>query len=313
MVNAGHYFLDVRIIGRSAGHSSVAAAAYRAGEKIHDERQGVTHDYTRKGFIEAKAILAPDNSPEWIQDRAKLWNEVEKKEIRKDAQLAREVIVSLPRELPSEQRQELVKKFVTEQFVNKGMVADVSFHTPQAGDGGENPHAHILLTMRDLSPEGFRQKNREWNTAIFTKDDQIKDKSQLVGLRAAWADYVNDTLADSGSDTKISHLSYEAQGIDKTPHHLPTAAYKIHQKGDYSAVYYAKLHAKHDQHEEYQNAMKHPEAVKASRHSAGVEDYEYIKARKAVEVDSRNYIEPSQQSQYVKKIFQQDIDNGVSR
>ncbi len=158
---SGHYRLEVKIIGRSAGHSVVAAAAYRSGEKINDKRTGINHDYSRKGSIEGKEIIAPLNAPEWIKNRANLWNEVEAKENRKDAQLAREVIISLPRELDSEQRQGLVKNFVKNEFVSKGMIADVSFHNPPAGDGLENPHAHILLTMRHVTPDGFGNRGSE--------------------------------------------------------------------------------------------------------------------------------------------------------
>lgn len=237
------YRLEVKILGRSAGHSAIAAAAYRSGNKIFDERNEKTHDYTRKTGVKNSLILAPAGSPDWVFDRERLWNEVEKSEKRKDAQLAREVIVALPRELNETARLKLLNDFVSNEFVAKGMIADVSYHNPKAGDGGENPHAHIMLTMRDITLEGFQKKNRSWNTAVFTKDDYIRDKSQLVGLRATWADYVNNALASSGNSSTVSHLSNTAQG-NQAPLHIPFTSHHIDKKGSYSPIYFARIRQK---------------------------------------------------------------------
>ena len=136
------YHFSAQVIKRSSGRSSVAASAYRAGEEIEDQTTGLNHDYTRKLGVEYTEILSPSNSPEWVNDRKTLWNEVEKIEKRKDSQLAREINVALPIELNSEQRIELTRSFVKENFVDKGMVADIAIH----GINTENPHAHIMLT-----------------------------------------------------------------------------------------------------------------------------------------------------------------------
>ncbi len=211
------YHFSAQIINRSKGRSSVAAAAYRAGQRFEDERTGLSHDYTKKSGIEHTEILAPDNSPEWVNDRAKLWNEVEIAEKRKDAQTAREINVALPRELKKEQQIECVRSFVKDNFVNKGMVADIAIHSNDI----ENPHAHIMLTMRDITPEGFGKKNREWN-----------DKEQLEQWREKWAEYANKALERSGHTDRIDHRSLEAQGIDREPQiHVGPHAAAMEKKG----------------------------------------------------------------------------------
>lgn len=227
----GHYYLDVKMVARSAGQSAVAAAAYRAGERLQDDRYGKTHDYTRKA-VEYREIIAQDHAPDFIHDRESLWNAVERSEKRKDAQLAREVVVSLPRELSKHVQIDLVRRFVQDHFVTLGMVADFAIHAPKASDGNANPHAHILLTLRNLDTEGFGKKNRDWNTALFTKDDRVKDKSPLLVLRASWAEYVNRALNDSGSETRVDHRSHAERGLQKIPEpKLGYAHYLKQEKG----------------------------------------------------------------------------------
>ena len=150
---------------RSGGHSATHAAAYRSGEKLLDERTGRTFDYGRKQGIVHTEIIAPANAADWAYTRSALWNRVELAEKRKDAQVAREIEISLPRELSHEQRIELVRAFVKEQFVQRGMVADIALHCPKATDGKDQPHAHIMLTLRPLKPDGsgFGNKERAWN------------------------------------------------------------------------------------------------------------------------------------------------------
>jgi ATP-dependent exoDNAse (exonuclease V) alpha subunit len=141
---------SMQIIKRSAGRSVVAAAAYRSGERLRDERLGVVHDYRNRTGVEYTDILIPENAPEWVQGigRERLWNAVEQGEKRKDAQTARELRIMIPRELDPPERIRLVRDYLTESFVSKGMVADVCWHNKLASDGREQPHAHVLLTMR---------------------------------------------------------------------------------------------------------------------------------------------------------------------
>ncbi len=152
------YHLSAQVISRSAGRSSVAAAAYRAGERLEDERTGLVHDYGRRRDIEGW-VQAPPDAPAWVYDRQALWNAVEHAERRHDAQLARELNVALPVELDRERQQAALWDYVAAHFVDRGMVADVALHHHDP----HNPHAHIMLTMREVGPDGFEQKMREWN------------------------------------------------------------------------------------------------------------------------------------------------------
>jgi len=194
------YHFSAQMISRSTGRSAVAAIAYRSGQEITDERTGIVHDYTRKGGVVHCEILAPDGAPAWVCDRAELWNAVEGAEKRKDAQLAREVEISLPRELSREDRANLVSGFVQEHFVSRGMVADIAIHEPIARDGECQPHAHVMLTTRQLSPEGFGGKAREWN-----------DRAALEQWREGWAGHVNRALERAGHEQRVDHRSLEAQ------------------------------------------------------------------------------------------------------
>lgn len=202
------YHFDAQIISRSQGRSAVASAAYRAGEKLHDEREDKTHDYTKKQDVMHTEILLPENAPTWMGERQKLWNAVEVAEKRKDAQLAREIQVSLPRALTLEQNKELVREFVQKEFVSKGMVADVAIHIDKASDGEAQPHAHIMLTLREIKDGEFGPKVREWN-----------QRDNLLEWREAWANTANRHLALHGFDLRIDHRSYQEQGIELEPQH----------------------------------------------------------------------------------------------
>ena len=144
------YHCSIKIISRGKGKSAVAAAAYRAGQTLTNEYDGVTHDYTRKGGIVHTEILLPDNAPPEYADRAVLWNAVEKIEKAKNAQLAREIEIALPVELTKEQNISLVREYVKQHFVAAGMCADFAIHDT----GGGNPPAHIMLTMHPFEQGG---------------------------------------------------------------------------------------------------------------------------------------------------------------
>jgi Ti-type conjugative transfer relaxase TraA len=196
------YHLSAQMISRGSGRSVVAAQAYRAAEKIHDERLGRTFDFSHKGGVEHSEIIAPEWAPGWMQDRKKLWNAVEKTEMRKDAQLAREIQVAIPKELSREAGVELVREFAREHFVKHGMVADFSIHW----DNPENPHAHITLTTREVTEEGFGKKVREWNS-----------KEWLKGWRESWEHCANRQLAHEGHEQRIDHRSHADRGIQLEP------------------------------------------------------------------------------------------------
>ena len=185
----------------SSANHAVRSAAYRAGTILIDEQSGTKYNYSRKSEVVHSEIMLPKGAPSSYKSRQTLWNEIEKKEIRKDAQLFREIEVALPIELTKDQMIDLIRDYVQASAVKYGMAADFSIHF---NDG--NPHCHIMLTMRDLNDDGFGNKNREWN-----------DKKFIERWRKDWAVYANKHLERAGFSERIDHRSYEAQGIDVKP------------------------------------------------------------------------------------------------
>ncbi|BAV64475.1 Ti-type conjugative transfer relaxase TraA [Sphingobium cloacae] len=203
------YHFSAQIIGRKMGRSAVAAAAYRSGERLHDERLDRDHDYRAKGGVVHSEVMLSDGASEEWSDRERLWNDVEAAELRKDAQLAREIEVAIPVEMNQREGTELVRDFVQAEFVDHGMVADVNVHW----DNPANPHAHVMLTMREATLDengdpAFGAKVREWN-----------DKALLERWRERWASHVNERLAELDIDARVDHRSLEAQGIALEPQH----------------------------------------------------------------------------------------------
>ena len=200
------FHFSAKVIGRSSGRSSVAAAAYRAGERLHDERIDRDHDFTSKAGVVHSEVLLPEGASPELADRAKLWNAVEKAEKRKDAQLAREVEFALPRELSQEDAIELAREFVEAEFVAEGMIADLNVHWDIGKDGQAKPHVHVMLTMREVVGDKFGAKVREWN------------RSELIEQwREHWAEHVNLALAERDIDARIDHRSLADQGIALEP------------------------------------------------------------------------------------------------
>ena len=188
------------MISRSQGRSATAAIAYRVAERIEDRRTGLTFDYAARGGVDHTEILAPDHAPDWFHDRSELWNRVEESETRKNSQVAREVRVALPAELTHAQRVDLVRDFAQEQFVGRGMIADIALHAPGRDGDDRNHHAHILLTTREIGPEGFTTKNRDWNKVEV-----------LEGWREAWARDSNAALERAGIEDRVDHRTLVAQ------------------------------------------------------------------------------------------------------
>ncbi|AGB45179.1 Ti-type conjugative transfer relaxase TraA [Mesorhizobium australicum WSM2073] len=200
------YHLHVKVIGRKAGSSAVASAAYRSASRLRDERIERSHDFLAKRGVVHSEVMLPENAPEAWSDRERLWNDVEVFEVRKDAQLAREVEFALPRELSQAQGIELARDFVQAEFVSRGMVADLNVHWDSAEDGSRKPHAHVMLTMRSVDENGFGAKMRDWN------------RTEMVERwRERWAELANARLAELDIDTRIDHRSLEAQGIALEP------------------------------------------------------------------------------------------------
>lgn len=212
------FHLSVKTISRSAGRSATAAAAYRAGVKITDERTGDIHDYTRKGGVEFADLVLPADAPEWAVDRAALWNAAEQKETRKNSTVAREFEIALPDELTPAERRRLARDFAREIVERHGCAADVAIHAPGADGDHRNHHAHILLSTRRLGPEGFTEKTREL-------DDQKTGPQMVTQWRERFASLQNERFRENGLEFRVDHRRLEAQGIDREPtRHLGPAA-----------------------------------------------------------------------------------------
>jgi Ti-type conjugative transfer relaxase TraA len=215
------YHLHVKVIGRKTGQSAVASAAYRSGSRLRDERLDRSHDFSSKRGVVHSEVMLPENAPEaWI-DRERLWNDVEAFEVRRDAQLAREVEFALPREMTQAQGIELARDFVQTEFVDRGMIADLNVHWDIGEDGMPKPHAHVMLTMRAVEENGFGQKVREWN------------RTEMVQRwRERWAELANERLAELDIDARIYHRSFEAQGIALEPQtQIGASAQRIEGEG----------------------------------------------------------------------------------
>ena len=158
------FHFSAQVISRANGDNAVAAAAYRAGLRFTCARTGLVFNHTRKTEVAYRAVMAPQDAAAWVFDRLALWNKAEAIESRKNSQLAREVEISLPIELTHAQHVALLHEYVQEQFVSQGMVADIALHAKTG-----NPHAHILLTLRDVQPEGFGAKRRDWNNPALVQ------------------------------------------------------------------------------------------------------------------------------------------------
>ena len=239
--------MSIKIISRGKGKSAVAAAAYRAGEKITNERTGIIHDYTRKKGVARTEIMLPEHAPVKYKDRATLWNAVEKVEKASNSQLAREIELALPKELSFSENCNLVREYIQKNFVDHGMIADVAFHQSTSA---ENPHCHILLSMRPFNKDGTWGEKQRKVYHLDENGDKIYDpkkrtykcsKEQTTDWnkwdkaeewRASWAEVCNSYLEKCGHDERIDHRSYERQGIEQIPTiHLGTAAHYLEQRG----------------------------------------------------------------------------------
>jgi len=210
------YHLSVKTISRSAGRSATAAAAYRAGDKITDERTGEIHDYTRKGGVESTDIILPSNAPEWAADRSALWNAAEQSEKRRNSTVAREFEIALPSELDAEERRRLAVDFARELVDRHGLAADVAIHAPNKHGDEKNHHAHILVSTRRLTADGFTEKTREL-------DD--RKTGEVERWRERFAELQNERLEQNGNAERVDHRSLKAQGIDREPtRHLGPSA-----------------------------------------------------------------------------------------
>ncbi|GAB4019584.1 hypothetical protein GCM10028808_57730 [Spirosoma migulaei] len=178
---------------------------------MNDERQGKTHDYTKKQNVLHSEIITPEGAPAWMQDREQLWNAVEAGEKRKDAQLAREFVLTLPRNLDHEQHKEVVREFIHQNLTKRGLVTDYSIHSPHASDGGENPHAHVMFTLRPVEGEGFGKKQTGY------RGDGLDSKYRLEEFRHSYEAILNDASEKADSEIRFDLRNLKEKGIDREP------------------------------------------------------------------------------------------------
>ncbi len=207
------YHCSLRVFSRERGHSAVAAAAYRSGQKLVCERTGTIHRYEKRRGVVTSFILTPGGSPDKFSDRMTLWNAAEEAETRKNSRVAREVIIALPHELGIEERERLTRDMALYLVEKYRVTVDAAIHSPVTEDGHDlrNHHAHLLFTTRELTREGLGAKTR-------ILDDKITGPQQIEIIREVWETLANDALSRTGqSDVRIDRRTLEAQGIERVP------------------------------------------------------------------------------------------------
>ena len=245
---ADSFHFSVNIISRGKGKSAVASAAYISGEKIKNEWDGVTHDYTKKQGVISKEIFLPDHAPEEYKDRKTLWNSVELFEKNSNAQLARNFIISLPKELSIEENKKMIEEYVQTNFVKKGMIVDLAIHD-ESREGNQNIHAHIMTIVRPINEDGtWGQKSKkeyildEKGEKILNKNGKPKtrkvelttwnDKGNVEKWRENFSDLCNEYLAKNKIEKRVDHRSFKRQGIKQIPTiHLGASASAMERRG----------------------------------------------------------------------------------
>ena len=233
------FHLSVKPISRATGRSATAAAAYRAGAEIVDHRTGEVHDYTRKGDIEHSEILVPPGAPTWAEDRSALWNAAEAAENRKDARVARDYEVAIPKELTRAQGIALVRDYSQSLADRYGVAVDFNVHRDQLKnwDGSEKGyqayHAHILTSTRKLGRDGFGAKADPELSDTKRKSLGLDNGASEVGkVRERWEIAANRHLEQASQSQRIDRRSLEAQGIDREPTvHLGPVATDLERRG----------------------------------------------------------------------------------
>lgn len=246
MVDSFHF--SVNIISRGKGKSAVASAAYISGEKIKNEWDGVTHDYTKKQGVISKEIFLPDHAPKEYKDRKTLWNSVELFEKNSNAQLARNFIISLPKELSIEENKKMIEEYIQTNFVKEGMIVDLAIHDENR-EGNQNIHAHIMTIVRPINEDGtWGQKSKkeyildEKGEKILNKNGKPKtrkveltswnDKGNVEKWRENFSDLCNKYLAKNKIEKRVDHRSFKRQGIKQIPTiHLGASASAMERKG----------------------------------------------------------------------------------
>ena len=232
------YHFSIKTTGRSSGGSAVAHSAYRAGDVLTDAETGVIHDYSRKRGIVSNEIFLPPGASAEMQNRGALWDAATAAEKRKNSTLVREMEIALPNELAPEQRADLLRKICLELVEMHGVAVDAAEHLPHRDDNG-NAHAHISMTTRRLTGDGFGEKSREWDDKKMTFwAGEERGCSALQYWRERVATLTNDALESAGHSSRVDHRTLEAQGIDRVAlPRVPREAWQIVKAGGQSDTY----------------------------------------------------------------------------
>jgi Ti-type conjugative transfer relaxase TraA len=221
-------------ISRASGRSAVASAAYRSAERLTNERDGLTHDFTRRGGVEHSEIVIPAGiEADWAKDRSALWNAAEQAENRKDARVAREFEIALPHELSAEQRLAATREFAQGLADRHGAAVDFAIHAPHGDTDVRNHHAHLMMTVRAVGPEGFGDKTSiERENKWLLANDQPTSQMQLRDIRQSWEQVANEKLAEAGFDLRIDHRSHQERGLEIEPtEHMGVHATQMQRRG----------------------------------------------------------------------------------
>jgi hypothetical protein len=216
------YHLDIKPVSRAKGGRVTRAAAYRAGERISDERTKEAYNFSDRDDVVYKEIVLPsrfsrDATVGWARDRSTLWNAVESTN-RRNARLGRDVLVILPPELTPIQRIHLVRRFSQELSDRYGNAVDTAVHLPRPGAENRHHHAHLLLTPREVTPQGFgRRIGSELSGVERHARGLCRSREDLMFVRERWAQCMNDALRDAGLSARVDHRGYEARGINREP------------------------------------------------------------------------------------------------
>ena len=208
------YHFSMKPISRSAGRSATAAAAYRAACKVLDERTGEIHDYTRKGGVLSAQLILPGGG---TADRAAFWSRVEVHHKHPKAVTAREIVLALPRELTAEQRRDLAEQYGRDLADRYSVAVDVCIHAPDASEGEDNAHAHILMTACSCTPQGVLGKKVEALDPIAAMMKKTHRVTAVEVERPLWEALANAALERAGQAARIDHRTLAAQGIDRAP------------------------------------------------------------------------------------------------
>jgi ATP-dependent exoDNAse (exonuclease V) alpha subunit len=238
------FHLDIRPVARSRGRTATAAAAYRAGERIRDERTGALYNHSKRDDVLHKEILLPSKLEGshaglgWARDRSTLWNAAEKAEHRSNSRVAREYQVALPPELSAAQRVNLARAFSREVADRYDVAVDLAIHAPRPQGDPRNFHAHLLATTRQVTPEGLGAKTGiDMEGGVRSELGLPPSREEFKTLRARWAQLTNEALREAGIEARIDHRSLEAQGIEREPRpHLPWGAVAAERRGERSEV-----------------------------------------------------------------------------